>query len=320
LNGDGHRSSQALSSALPPLFTYDPAVPSSAILRAPSIATGTDAMVEIDGVNTNFVDGQMTVGFGSSDITLRRLWVTGPNSMLLNLSVSPLTLPGVAAITLISGLQAVPLTSPLQISPPIPNQLTFRLPIVDQATGLAEVPVGDFAVINVSGLPQSASGWSLTIGGVRAAFSPGAPGQIIAKVPNGVFPGPALVQLISPAGVSVPPVLMQVDPTPPFIAAATDAAGAPIEASHPARPGNAVQLTVAGLSDQSSQALLAGVQIRVGGVAHVAASVTPSHSLPGSYSVQFFLEAGVPSGSRTPVTVAVGARVSAAYPLATKSF
>jgi uncharacterized protein (TIGR03437 family) len=320
LNGDGQSSSQALGSALPPLFTYDPAVPPSAILRAPSIAAGTDAMVEIDGVNTNFVDGETAVGFGSSDITLRRLWVTGPQSMLLNLSVSPQIPQGVAAITLISGLQTVPLTSALQISPPVPNQLTFRLPIVDQGTGLAGVPIGDPAVINVSGLPQSVNGWSLTIGGARAAFSPGAPGQIVAKVPNGVAPGPALVQLISPAGVSVPPVLMQVDPTPPFIAAATDAAGAPIEASHPARPGNAVRLTVAGLSDQSSQALLAGVQIHVGGVAHMASSVTPSHNPPGSYSVQFLLGAGVPSGSQTPVTVAVGTRVSAAYPLATKSF
>jgi len=237
--------------------------------------------------------------------------------VLLDLSVGAQALPGLAAITMISGLATVPMNSPLQISAAIPNQLSFRLPIIDQATGSASVPVGNFAVINVAGLPQNVTGWNLTIGGVGALFSPGAPGQIVARIPNGLTPGPALVQLVSPAGVGVPPVLMQVDPALPFISAATDSLGTPIAASNPAHPGSAVQLTVAGLSNQ---ALLAGVQIRVGGVIHTASSIVPSRELPGTYSVQFLLGSGVPSGPQTPVTVGVGTRVSAAYPLATRSF
>jgi len=216
LNSDGQSSSQALGSALPPLFFYDPAVPPSATLRTSSgtssVAAGTDTMVEIDGVNTSFADGQMVAGFASSDITVRRLWVTGPRTALLNLSVSPQAPAGPATVSVISGLQTVPLSSGLQVSAPSPNQLSFRAPIVNQTSGLAGVAAGGNALINVVGLPQDLTGWSLTIGNQRAAFGLGAPGQILARVPNGLAPGPQLVQLSSPGGVSVPPVLMQVDP------------------------------------------------------------------------------------------------------------
>src|SRR5262249_9411610 len=283
----------------PPPFVYDAFTPPSAVARTLSAAAGTDTMVQIDAVNTNFVDGQTAIGFGSSDVTVRRVWVTAPGRLLLNLSVSPQASPGPLTMSLISGLEAVPLNSGFQVSPPSPNQVSLRANIVSVATGQAIVPAGSFALITAPGVPQNLTGWSLTIGSQRVLFSANGPGQIVAQVPAGLAVGPAIVQLSSPTA-TVPPVVLQVDP--PVILAAVNGSGAAIDASHPARPGDTVQLTVFGFADFSSQALLSGVQINVGGVTHGATSVTLSQGQSGAYVIQFALSPNVPSGAQTSVT------------------
>jgi hypothetical protein len=214
LNSDGQSSSQALGSALPPVFFYDPAAYPSATPVTASIAAGTDAMVAINGFNTNFANGQTAVGFGSSDITVRRLWVTGPRTLLLNLSVSPQAAPGPVTMSIISGLETVPLNSGFLVTAPSPNQFSLRAPIVSLTTGAAAVPAGGSAIVGATGLSQDLSAWTLAIGGQPAAFAPGAAGQIIAQVPAGLPAGPAIVQLTSPTG-AISSVLMQVDPPTP---------------------------------------------------------------------------------------------------------
>jgi uncharacterized protein (TIGR03437 family) len=316
LNADGQSSSQALGPALPPLYAYDTVAPPSAAPRTLSAAAGTDTMVQIDGINTNFVDGQTAVGFGSSDVTVRRVWVTAPGRLLLNLSVSPQALPGPVNMSVISGLEPVPLSSGFQISPPSPNQVSLRANIVSVATGQAIVPAGSFALINAPNLPQNLAGWTLTIGSQRVLFSGNGPGQIVAQVPTGLAVGPAIVQLNSPSA-AVPPVVLQVDP--PAILAAANGSGAVLDSSHPARPGDTIQVTVFGFADFSGQALLSGVQINAGGVTHAATSVALSQTQPGAYIIQFVLSSNVPAGGQTPVTVGFGTRVSAPYLLAVRN-
>src|SRR5579871_1624938 len=230
LAGDGQTSGQQLGPTVPPQFTYDPAGAPVIVVNSPSLIAGTDAMVEIDGVNTAFEDGETVVGFGSSDIAVLRSWVVSPTRMLVNVRVNPQILPGLTSVTVATGLQLETLSSTLQIRPPASNQITLRTPITSQVTGLAGVPVGGFAVITALGVPQNMTGWALTIGGQNATFFLAAPGVILGQVPAGLPAGPAVVQLTSPAQDIIPPVVMQVDPPPPVIAAAISASGVPIDA------------------------------------------------------------------------------------------
>ena len=43
-----------------------------------TVTAGTDTMIEVDGFNTNFAEGQTVIGFGSSDVTVRRTWIINP--------------------------------------------------------------------------------------------------------------------------------------------------------------------------------------------------------------------------------------------------
>ena len=72
-----------------PTFTYCVArtVPSLSITPA-TVTAGTDTMIEVDGINTNFADGQTVIGFGSSDVTVRRTWIINPGKALLNISIN----------------------------------------------------------------------------------------------------------------------------------------------------------------------------------------------------------------------------------------
>ena len=139
----------------------------------------------------------------------------------------------------------------------------------------------------------------------------------------GLSLGPSVVQLISPAGVNIPPVLLQVDAPPPLIAALLSAANVAIDSNHPAHPGDTIQMVVLGLAtDPTVLPPVSGVQITVGGENCPVTSVATS-TQAGAALVQFVLPMNVPvtapgsSPSVPPaVVVRTGTRVSAGAPLA----
>lgn len=314
LTTDGQTSSQALGSAEPIFFAYNgPANPAISVNPA-SIVAGTDAMVTVTGDNTTFVEGQTAIAFGSSDIFVRQAWVVGPGTMLADVSASGTAPATLSSISIVTGLQLSTLSMAFQILAANPGQASLHTPIVNQITQLAGVPVGGIAVINSSGLPASLAGWTLTIANEQTGFSIGNGGQIYASVPNGILTGPSVVQLSPPGGTGIPPVLMQVDPPPPTITAATNSSGAAVSASNPVNPGGAVTLAVSGLANSNDIVPAAqNVQINIGGVNQVAEAVS---ALPGSQGlcvVQFVVPSNLAGGNAIPLTVGVGTRVSAAY-------
>ena len=44
-------------------------------------------MVEIKAQNTHFADGRVTLGFGTEDVTVQRLWVVDPTTLRANVQV-----------------------------------------------------------------------------------------------------------------------------------------------------------------------------------------------------------------------------------------
>jgi uncharacterized protein (TIGR03437 family) len=280
-----------------------------------TVAAGTDTLVQITGYNTNFVNGQMAVGFGSSDITVERVWVVSPSQLFVNVVVNPGAFAQSTTVSVISGLQLSTLSAAFAVTAVIPGQVSLQVPILNQATNLEGVPAGGVAVINTSGLPSNLDGWVLTISNQQASYTVNSNGQLLANVPTGALTGPAIVQLISPSGsnISVPPVVMQIDLPSPVILAAANATGVPVSAANPVTGGNMVSLTVTGLQDQSGALpALAKVNITIAGASTVPAALSSSGT--NQSVLQFAVPPGLTPGAQT-LTLQVGTRVSAPFPI-----
>jgi hypothetical protein len=319
LSPDGQTSWQDLGNVTPPSYMYSGPQNPSIILNSALLLPGTDSMVDIIGVNTSFVSGQVSIGLGSSDVTVGQIWVLGPQRILANVTVSPFAQVGPVDLTVVTGLQQAALQGVLQVQTPSSNQMTLRNPILNYYTGLDGTPAGGTAVIRTVGVPQNVAGWTLLLNSnTPLVFQMGAGGVITAQIPSNLNYqdlGAAIVQLIPPNnGAAIPPVVMQIDLPPPVIVAAANAIGVPITSSNPVHVGDTVVLSVTGLTQSSTGEGLSETQVTVGGVA----IATPLTVLPGplndSYQIQFTLGPNVPYGPQQPVTVGIGTRVSSALP------
>jgi hypothetical protein len=96
VNADGQSS--LFVSATPATYAYegDPGSPIVAFLPN-SLAAGVDAMVTIETAGTTFTDGPVTVGFGSPDITVRRVWVVNATRLIASVSVAGRATNGVSS-------------------------------------------------------------------------------------------------------------------------------------------------------------------------------------------------------------------------------
>jgi len=312
VNPDGQSSAMALGTVQPATFTYGgPANPSLALTSRASLALGADQVVQIAGVNTDFVDGQTVTGFASSDLQVKRTWVTGRGQVLANVSVGPQASSGPFTVSVESGVELVTLAGVLQVQSANP-QISLRAPVVDASTGLAGVRVGNVAVIDTTGIPAGSplgilAGWTLTIGGISTTPVLAAPNQIRAFVPQGVPTGPVLVHLISPIGDTIPQIAMQVDTPPPSLGAISGPNGPASDVAHAVGIGDLVSVQVFGLgSDPTLPVSAAGVSVTVQGVPQTLAPLTQLGQA-NSYLVQFTLSGSLPAGSDI-LTLTIGTR------------
>ncbi len=251
LASDGQTSVRTMGTLPLPTFPYSsPDHPSLSITPA-VVAAGTDTMIEVDGFNTNFAEGQTAIGFGSSDVVVRRTWIVSPGKALLNISINPSALAGLTTVTAATGVQDVTLNAGLQIIPGAAQQMSLRVPVLNQATGLPGIPAGGTLAVSATGLPANLQGWTLNIAGVTVDFTLDAKSNLLAVVPGSTPLGPTVLRLISPNGDSIAPVLFNVDAQPPSIEAAYDQIDSShltfIDANHPAAPGDVLMLDVVGL-------------------------------------------------------------------------
>jgi hypothetical protein len=272
--------------------------------------------VEIDGVFTNFTVGKTAVGFGTSDVVVRRLWVVGPGKVLVNVSVNPKAKLGNVPVTVSTGIQLVTLAAPLQIRPAEANQTTVLLPIVNEATGLPGAPSGGTISMRLSVPPTDIRGWLVVIDGIRTPLTRTADGRLLAPIALGIEAGPQTIQVIGTGGPPIPPVYFQIDTPPPTVSVAPPVSLS-VSVAPRFRAGDRVALVVANLLVTNLGDGLTptkdDVEIRIAGV-----SQRPEifQALPdGNLRVEFLLAAGTPIGDQA-VTVEVGTRVSAPVAIA----
>ena len=308
LNTDGQSS--LFLQATPPTYVYDGAEPQAVSQQAFVVVTpqvlqaGTESMVEINGFNTNFVDGMTTVGFGSSDIVVRRLAVVSQTRMLANVAVAAQSPFLATSVTVTSGLHSLVQYFGVQVLPGNPRQISLSLVA---ANGQRGPTAGGTAVVTATSLSAGlAGGLSVTLSDRPAQVLSVVGNQVAFQVPANASPGPAVLRLQAGADVSLP-LLVVIEPPPPQIFQVTAGLVTQIDQNRPARPGELLNVLLNGFADLTTPP--GRVTIQVAGLDHLPVFVNPLGSL---LQVQFLLSPQLPAG-QWPMTITVDGRQSQTY-------
>jgi hypothetical protein len=119
LNSDG-QSSLFLQGQNPTTYTYDPADAPTLTVTPTFIAPGVETLVDVVGANTNFIDGQTAVGFGTSDALVKKVTVLSPTHFTAVVSSSTFVATG--SITVTNGLRIISQALGSQIIATNPDQ------------------------------------------------------------------------------------------------------------------------------------------------------------------------------------------------------
>jgi hypothetical protein len=306
----------------PPTYTYSfffspqiQAVTPAALpagVSSPTYTAPYTALVDITGVNTRFVDGQVTVGFGTSDITVNRVWVLSPTHLVANVVVAAGAAVGSSEISVISGFNVMTAPVPFQIQP-----ANLALPligtVVNAVTAQPTLFPGGFGVIYGLNLAASPASVQVTLNGMPAAIQYAGAQQVNFVVPAGFPTGAAVLNLNTSAGsISV---VVTIGNPPVVITGVSNAGGiSPAASAAPGavtyfNPGDTVNVQVSGL-DPTVASNLGRVQVTVSGL-----------SMPviqaGNGQVQFVLSQSF-GGAQVPVVVLVDGSTSAAFTIAVR--
>lgn len=312
-NSDG-QNSMFLQSGAPPTYSYEPSDLPSVTFTPSALPAGAEALVEITGFNTRFAEGQTTVGFGSNDVVVRRVFVLSPTHLLANVSVSPVASPAALLASVISGFQVISQPFSMQILPPNPRLPVLNSQVVNLNTSQSSLYPGATGILSGSNLASSPGGLAttLTVNDRPAAILSVSPSQISFQVPSGLSTGPAILRLNNGVENSFP-VAVPIDSVPPVISGITASGNIPLDSARPAQPGEVLNLVLSGFADDNPPLTTSRLHINGGGVEHPALAVSPLPGQPNSYQIQFILSPALVPGQPAGITVSVDNRTSSPF-------
>lgn len=312
LNADGQTS--MFLNDQPLFYTYDSAPASSVALSATSLPAGVEAMIDIDAPNMSLSDGEASLGFGTSDIIVKRAWVLSPGKLRADVLVLPQAQPQNTTVSVTSGFQVVSQPFAFQTQPAT-GQVTLNSDLINAATGQPGAYPGATVLAMVSNLPAGiqAAQLQLTLNDAAVPVSFAAPNQISFQIPAG-FPAGMAVMRLQTGGDPVLPVAVQIDKAPPSITGAF-LGTTPVEAAHPAHPGDTLTLIVASFADPGSVVQPSRFKVTIGGIDHIpSVPAHPANSAPAQHQVSVILSPLVP-GSQPATMITVDGRTSAPFTL-----
>ena len=311
-NSDGQNST-FLQSQNPPTYTYPiTGTPQTALDRT-ALPAGVSSMVDITAQNAGFVDGQVTVGFGTDDITVNHLWVLSPTHLQANVVVAPNAALGASEVSVVSGFQVVTQPFAFQTQPVNPSLPSIGLPIVNDVPTQQTVYPGAIAAIYGSNLALSPAAAQVTLNNVPVQILYASAAQINFVIPAGLPTGPATLNLNN-GSASAFPVLLQIGNPPPAITAVTNVSGVPLSAGSPAGVNDILNVMVAGLdptvpaNPSRLQAAISGISMPVLGIAQAS---------NGQFQIQIILTQSI-AGAQVPLAVSVDGSSSAPFPIAVR--
>jgi len=329
------QNSMFLQSANPVVYSY-PASSNApqitnvapAALAAGFNADGMASGIDITTANTNFISGQVTLGFGTSDISVRRVWVLSPTHLVADVVVANNATPGPAAVNVISGFQVLPPASftilPSTILPSSGVAPTLALPVYNAVTWTPALHAGDYAALFGSALALGPGGTVVTLNGAAVPVTYASATQVNFIVPAGFAPGPATL-VVSNGSAATAPVLIQIDGPQPIIGAGTvtNAMGVALDANTAANPGDILSVQVTNVdpsvvtAPNRVQVRISGVLMTVLGVTQIAAAPAGQAAFTAALQIQF-ADTQSFGGSQVPLVVSVDGSASAAVTIAAR--
>jgi uncharacterized protein (TIGR03437 family) len=312
-NSDGQNSTFPGPTPVP-TYTYPSAATAPAAPKVTfspnTLPAGARALIDITGTNITFANGLTSVGFGSSDVLVRRLWVLSPTHVLVNVQVAPNAQLGPSSASVISGFQVFSQPAAFQITPGDPN-----MPVVEPTlVNAIWLPSGAFpgSIVslfgsNLAAPNQGGATTILTINDQPVKILYASPIQINLVIPASLKPGPAILRLNN-GTTQAYPVAVSIDPVPPSIASVQDLSNSKLGPNNAAQPGDVLNVLVSGLADPGSAIAPGRVHVKVGGLDTPAGSVMPANG--SAYTVQFKLDASVATGAQVPLTISIDGKTS----------
>jgi uncharacterized protein (TIGR03437 family) len=298
-NSDG-QNSDFLQLSNPVTYSYgNTGSPAISSISPSSLPAGAESMVDIATSGFNLVPGQITVGFGTTDVVVRRVFVIG-NHVLANVSVSPNAALSNPDVSVINGFQIATASAGFQITAPVKG-LPAVIPILTNAApGLTGSYAGAIVSVYGSNLAAGAAPPVVLIGGQSVSVLFSSPTQLNLRIPSGLPTGPA-VMLLNNGTANAYPVLVNIDPPPAGINAIQNASGNYIDSTHPAHQGDLLIITLSNFAPAGSTVAPSRVQVAVGGVMHNALQVNSPAA--GLYQVNILLNATEPVGQAQQLVV-----------------
>ena len=314
LNDDG-QSSWYIHGAASPVFEYPAKEPIRFVFSPPGLPAGTEGIVEILGTNTRFRPGMTELAFGSSDVSVRGVWVLGPNRLWANVRAAPLA-GGRAVVTLVDGLDVVASPVPFEILPPNGSRITLVGPVVDVASGREGGYPGGAVSVRVQGLPAgtTAAGLTVTVNDKPAAIRSLEGDRLAFELPVDVDLGAATLRVRAAQSDSYP-IAFSVRRAPPMIVSVRGAGEQLIGPNRPARLGEALVIRLSRLGEVAEAVPVDRVTVEVGGVRHSAQQIVPVSGRTDEYEILFLLGLTVPTGESVPLVVVVDGRESLPAPI-----
>ncbi len=270
-NVDG-QNSQLLQSASPVTFAYGSAPTPSISISPSSLPAGAEAVVDITASGFTFTPGATTVGFGTSDIFVQRIFALSPDHIQADVYVSPNAALSNPDVTAISGFQVATAPSAFQITPSVAGLAAPYPLLVNGLSGLTGSYAG--AIVSLYGYNLAAPNGtpSILIGGQAATILYASPSQINLQIPAGLAPGPTTL-LIDNGLLPGLPITVNIDTPPADIAAVQNSSGAYIYSASPAHSGDTLIVTLTGFGQPGATVAASAVQVGVGGVSHQATQI-----------------------------------------------
>ncbi|PWU10313.1 MAG: hypothetical protein C5B51_04535 [Terriglobia bacterium] len=261
-NSDGQNST-FYQSQNPPTYAYASSAAPQITVSTPSLPANASSLIEINAANMQFSEGLVTVGFGTSDISVRRVWVLNPTRLVANVAVAPNAAIGLSEVSVLAGFQIASQSNAFQTQTASPSQPAIALPITNADPNQPIIYPG--AVVTVSGtnLGNSAGSVQVTLNEQSVPVVLASPTQISFTIPSGFPAGMAVLKLNNGSSTSLP-VQLQIEGAPPVIQQVTNAAG-PLDTRNTAVTGDVLVAVVTGV-DPSVVTNQSRVQVTASGV------------------------------------------------------
>jgi hypothetical protein len=303
LNPDGQSS--LFMGAEPPVYAYGGEAPVVALAVTPAtLPAGVESTVTIE-VTGGQLGSAVSAAFGNAGVVVRRLWVTGPTTLLANVVTSSTAAGVVTGLTVANGLQSFTAPAIFTVGEAQPGLLSLNTAtILNVGTEPERLYSGATVRAGVYGIAPMTAGTPVAVyvNGARVPTGVAGETSVLFIVQGGLPAGPASV-VVQVNGVSSLPVTINLEAVPPLIGSVL-VNGLALTGETVLKAGDVVALVVSNLGP--ADLLPESVSLKFG-----SADVRPAGlvAVEGVHRVTFAVPAGLAAGAHA-LTIGAGGRVS----------